>query len=335
MEVDVERTGGELSPAEVDADGDPNPTFSVSGSVSTDETVTVLTDRNGVVTFRLARPTDRNNREDDRLDEVTFSTDLGDVSISQPVGVAWSKTDPVLVQALPTIDSYRFRTRDEVRLNVFYRLYDQYGNTMSSTTGGRADTELKAMLSYELYEVDINGKASVTDAILDQVEDVSVRSGRITKSLTVTIPSDSLDEDHVLVVTPKIFSDHTSGTDVFYARLGVPVWVVKYADDGDVPPSSTFLLTGDIDDINRQDMIPELQEVEMYPGSNEFRTFFTMWEYDSNDRFIFDDDDDENVTLQEFEELFANRVDTLADIYVRLYYDREARESVFEITPID
>ncbi len=334
VEVDVERTGGNLSPADVDSNGVPDPTFSRSGSVSTDETVTVLTDRNGVVTFRLARPTDRNNREDDRLDEVTFTTDLGDVSISQPVGVAWSETDPVLVQALPTIDSYRFRTRDEVRLNVFYRLYDQYGNTMSSKTGGRDDTELKATLSYELYEVDVNGVATMTSATESNVE--MSRNRRITESLAVTIPSDSLDKDHLLVVTPAIFSDHTGGRDdVHYVQLGFPVWVVKYADDGEVPPSSTFKLINDIKDINDVVMSSQLQEVEMYPGSNEFRTFFTMWEYDSNDRFIFDDDDDENVTLQEFEELFANRVDTLADIYVRLYYDREARESVFEITPID
>ena len=173
---------------------------------------------------------------------------------------------------------------------------------------------------------------------------MTVRSGRVTESLAVEIPGNSIDKDHLLIVTPNIFSDDTSGNsddtsgnnDVQYVRLGFPVWVVKYADDGEVPPSSNFALSGTINDINSEDMSSQLEQVvEIYPASNEFRTFFTMWEYDNNDRFIFDDDDDEDVTLQEFEGLFANRVDTLADIYVRLYYDRESRESVFEITPID
>ena len=334
VEVDVERTGGSLDPYELDG-SDPSPTFTESGSRSTDETATVLTDRNGVVTFRLARPA-RTNRENDRLDEVTFSTNLGDDSITADIGVAWSESEPVLVQALPDIDSYRFRTRDEIRLNVRYRLYDQYGSTISSSTGGRPDTTLMATLSYELYQVSVDGVATLTSATKTDAE-MNVRSGRVTESLAVEIPGVSIDEDHLLVVTPEILSDDTSvnNEDVQYVRLGFPVWVLKYADDGEVPPSSSFSLSGDIFDINNMDMSSQLQEVEMYPGSNEFRTFFTMWEYDSNDRFIFDDDDDEDVTLKEFEELFESRVDSLSDIFVRLYYDRESRESVFEITPID
>ena len=163
VEVDVERTGGSLNPYALAGD-DARPTFGESGSRSTDETATVLTDRNGVVTFRLARPA-RTNRENDRRDEVTFSTNLGDDSITEKIGVAWSESEPVLVQALPDIDSYRFRIRDEIRLNVQYRLYDQYGSTINSSTGGRPETELKAMVSYELYEVDIDGNATpVTSA---------------------------------------------------------------------------------------------------------------------------------------------------------------------------
>ena len=333
VEVDVERTGGSLDPYAVDGT-DARPTFAESGSLSTDETATVLTDRNGVVTFRLARPA-RTTRLNDRRDEVTFSTNLGDDSIAAEIGVAWSESEPVLVQALPDIDSYRFRARDEIRLNVQYRLYDQYGSTISNSTGGRPDTELKATLSYELYEVDVNGSATRTSAT-EADRDMTVRSGRVTESLAVTIPDGSLDEDHVLVVTPAIFSDDLSANnDVDYVRLGFPVWVVRYADDGEVPPSSGFSLSSNIFDTNNMNMNSQLQDVEIYPASNEFRTFFTMWEYDSNDRFIFDDDDDEDVTLKEFEELFESRVDSLADIFVRLYYDRESRESVFEITPID
>ena len=276
VEIDVQRTSGFLDEDKVmvvDSINVPIPSFSAGSDLASPDTVTVLTDRNGVVTYRLTRPASRNARDDDRLDVVTFDTTIADDCCTAEIGVAWSESDPVLVQALPTIDSYRFRSRDDVRLTVRYRLYDQYGNAVRSTTGGRENTTLTGTLQYNLYPVNETGTVQL-DTVGSSVN-VTIRNGVFSHTLDVENLSE---DDYLLVVTPQIFSQQQGEHDIHYVTLGTPVWIVRDAEDRAVLPSSMYEVKGRIEDNeNRAVSGEDLKEVELDAASNEFRTFFTVW----------------------------------------------------------
>ena len=59
-----------------------------------------------------------------------------------------------------------------------------------------------------------------------------------------------------------------------------------------------------------------LEEVELYPADRKFRTFFTLWSYDRNDRFQEGSDD---ISMERFEELWKEKVTRISDIDILLY----------------
>ena len=69
-----------------------------------------------------------------------------------------------------------------------------------------------------------------------------------------------------------------------------------------------------------------LIKLDVNVDEREFRTCFTLWSYDSNDRFIGPDG---TISIVEFEKLLL--VATLADIKVTLYSTRSSGLSVFQI----
>ena len=101
VEIDVERFSRLLDADDVTVTEDsgidvPTPSLSPGSALASPDTVKVLTDRNGVVTYRLTGPASRNTREDDRLDVVTFSTTVADDCCTAEIGVAWSEAPPGL-----------------------------------------------------------------------------------------------------------------------------------------------------------------------------------------------------------------------------------------------
>ena len=70
----------------------------------------------------------------------------------------------------------------------------------------------------------------------------------------------------------------------------------------------------------------ELEPFEVNIDEREFRTCFTLWSYDSGDRFIGPDG---TISMVEFENLLLEA--TLAEIEVSLYSDRSSGLSVFQI----
>ena len=271
------------------------------------DTSTVMTDRRGEAIFELDGPS-----RDERLDQVTFEISC----CTETVEIAWSEADPVLVSAKPSFDFYQKRNTDnKVKFTVEFNLYDQYGNAIRGheTRYTGRQHNVREVLASELYSVTESSNSWSTQKQSDPTRTATSWSrGR----LRYTLESAPLgDPNYFILVKPTICStgaDSGCPTDIAttiqYADSQV-VWVVKdAARDDDLDPLQ--------DDQFATGAPATLLDVEMYPADNKFRTFFTLWSYDSGDRFRAGDDD---ISLQEFEARWKSSVRGIGDIDVLLY----------------
>lgn len=332
IEVQVDTEDILLFADRKNADNEPDPEYDrLTGDDEYDETL--VTDRDGEAVFELEGP-----RRDHRLDTVTFNPDCQDCG-SVIYEIYWSEGDPVLVTARPQFELFvRKPGNNRVSVPVEYGLYDQYGETISSTSAtrtGRTGTTLKGLLAYSLHSaatiagqtvVPIDTRNLTTSAAM------SFSRGRFTASASSEIPSGNDDEGFLMVLKPTIFSDHnTAGTrdeldeagdandEVRYAEDEVVVWVVEEATGAEDKVAVCDLTLTDV----------ELLPVAVYPDRNEFRTCFTLWRYDGNDdRFFIGD---EEVGIDAFEAQLAQDTTTLADLTISLYSPRRSGLSVFRL----
>ena len=324
IEVEVESREISVTAEIVDSDDYPAPDYFELGSDSSDDS-TLLTDRDGEAVFELDAP-----RRTDRLDEVVISAECCE---TWSVEIAWSAQDPVLVTARPNFDLYRQRSSgNRIKFSVGYDLYDQFGNALRGigpSQTGRDGTKLKARLAYDLYSVrrlDSGGAVEIHDGAEKKM--TTIARGRATDSVDVTIAEGFEDDAGFFVhLKPSIFTesddDDTRETDEI--RYGDPsgtvVWIVEDAVSNSKVPEACVLTNGP----SGVDLLP----VDANVDEREFRTCFTLWSYDSNDRFLRGTDD---LTMAEFEEGLAT-VASLGDIAVRLYSDRVSQLSIFVLDP--
>ena len=280
------------------------------------DTSTVVTDRRGEATFELDGPS-----RNERLDEVTIETDC----CTETIKFAWSEGDSVLVSAKPSFRLYQYAqyadTNGTVSFTVEYDLYDQYGNPLRGHTTrytGR-ETEVTSAPVYQLATVAF--AENTHTATLENSVDLAPTWSRGRFRSTLETNALRADNEYFILVKPNICSTSTTGNPcatgdsadnaddrIDYADEQV-VWVVKDATDDD-----QFDLLQD-DSFATIDAAT-LLEVELYAADNKFRTFFTLWSYESGDRFQVGG---ENATLQEFEEQWRDGVVGVVDIDVLIY----------------
>ncbi len=293
--------------------GKPDPTLRQLGRDPRDD-FTLVTDRRGEAVFELDGPS-----RDERLDDVTFETDC----CIERIQIAWSEGDSVLVSAKPAFNLYqRANAQNEASFTVEFNLYDQYGNALrglDTRYTGRVDSVYEA-LEYQVYEFRLadnvyTGQSGVAE---DSVT-ANFRQGRL--RATVEATSLTATSGYVIEIKPNICStghateaqrcttDDTDTDKIDYAENQV-VWIVKDATSANDHSTATSLAS-----------IPSglsLEEVELHPAANRFRTFFTLWSYDSGDRFQVDGT---NVGIDEFEREWARVVRDAGDIEILLYGD--------------
>ena len=69
--------------------------------------------------------------------------------------------------------------------------------------------------------------------------------------------------------------------------------------------------------------------IEVNPDQREFRTCFTVWSYDSNDRFLVGGQD---VTLEEFEQRLSSLTnDDYGDLNIFGYSTSRSVRSIFQL----
>ena len=285
----------------------------------------LVTDDDGEATFEVDGP-----RRYDRLDQVDINPDC-DCS-SRTIEIAWTAGDPVLVQAIPDFHSYQYLSGNNIRFNADYYLYDQYGTALSNTNSrqtGRGETTVRAMLEYTVYSVNDAGIASFNsngDVYLAE-DDMPFRGGRLTDSVTHDIPSNSTD-DYLVLFDVSIFSnsndddddDGDDEGDVKYLDSKVVVWIVEEATSAN-DQTTRCVESGLPDDVT-------IDDVEVNLAEQEFRTCFTVWKYDSNDRFLGDSG---SISIGEFEELLMD-VTEVGDIVVFSYSDDARGLSIFDVS---
>ena len=338
IEVQVDSDDILLFASEVNTDYEPAPSYDLlPDDDESDETV--VTDDDGEAVFQLDAP-----RRDHRLDVVTFDPDCQDCE-PVTIEIAWTDGPPVLMSARPQFDLYvRKSSSFRVSIPVEYGLYDQYGDSVSSTADsrtGREATTLKGQLAYELYSVATIENQSVTttnegNLRADPPDSMTFSRGGYTSTVIIEeIPASYQKyEGFLVVLKPTIFSDSNSDTgddkdsldadEVRYAQDEVVVWIVEEAtDDGDKPTACALSGLAGV----------EYPPVAVYPDRNEFRTCFTLWSYDqTNDRFFVGG---EEVGIGEFEESLATFASqsgaSLADLTISIYSSRRSGLSVFRL----
>ena len=326
IEVSVDSTRGGIEA--VVASGEPSFEFVPAGDTDTDEE-TLETDRRGEAVFELEGP-----GRTDRLDQIRFFPDCQDCA-HVDVDILWSGSDPVLMSAQPQFDSYKVGpSNNQVRFTVEYRLYDQYGETVSSTTGsrsGRDDTTVRGQLSYGLYGVeDVSNGRVTTIPNLDNAsqQDMSFSRGRFTESVTETIVPDYRGyEGFFLVLMPVVFSDSNDNEnevldldEVRYVEGEKVVWFVTPSTGrGDLPDSCT--LTDGPAGV-------DLPALEVYPEEDQFRTCFTLWSYDTDEDLFRVGGN--TVGIDEFEEALGTS--SLSDLTISLYSTSRDGISVFSLS---
>ncbi len=329
VEIEVEVTSREIVvDAEADEGDVPMPDITYEGRRSSTDT-TVLTDRRGEAAFDLDGPSN-----DERLDSLIFSAEC---CSDERVEIAWSDGDSVLVAARPNFDFYQSRSSGgKIEFTVEYNLYDQYGTALrnlDSRYTGR-EGEVKATPTFELYQAILAGDGGSYDVSRKQLDpssketlEATISRGRIRSTLEVEESDLEPDRYYFILVDPKIFSNLGDGdtandlldpSEIRYASSEVIVWIVEDASDED-------------DLVEREDFhtvtdVPDLAEVELYADDNKFRTFFTLWSYDSNDRFQTGGD---SINVGEFEKLWE-QVAGIEDITVIFY---SSSRSFFVIDP--
>ena len=302
----------------------PDPDYEDLGG-DDDFSITLLTDSDGEAIFELDAP-----RRYDRWDEVVVFPDCD--CQTETIEVAWSAGDPVLVAAIPEFDSYRYRSGANIRFIVEYNLYDQYGTALRSTTFSNTgrDGTVTADLAYDVYKVaSAGGTTTKTITDLGAAEDMTITRGRITHTANETITD--TDADYFIVLRPRIFSDadgdsnNDGADDVNYVDSDVVAWIVEDAAGSDDLPADCG--TGDISGVTGLADVT-LTELDVNIDEREFRTCFTLWSYDSNDRFIGDEGE---INIDEFEARLAT-ITTIDAIEVTVYSTRTSGTSILRIS---
>ena len=315
-----------------DTDKKPDPVYDLlTGDDEYEETL--LSDRDGEAVFELEGP-----RRNHRLDTVTFNPDCQDCA-SVTYEIFWSEGNPVLVTARPQFELFLRKPRnDRINVPVEYGLYDQYGETVSSTSAtrtGRTGTTLKGRLAYSLHSAaTIAGQTvePIDGRNLTDSEAMSFSRGRFTASASSEIPTNNDDEGFLMVLKPTIFSDSNSDTggdvdslqedEVRYAEDEVVVWIVEEATLAENKVAECDLTLSGV----------ELLPIALYPDRNEFRTCFTLWRYDGNDdRFFIAD---EEVGIDAFEAQLAeiaSQATPLQNLTISIYSPRRSGLSVFKL----
>ena len=157
---------------------------------------------------------------------------------------------------------------------------------------------------------------------------MTIGRGGATDSVDVTIDAQNKDDAGFFVhLKPSIFteSDDDDNLETGEIRYGDPagtvVWIVEDASSNTKVP--------DVCDLSGGPSGVILLEVDANVDEREVRTCFTLWSYDSNDRFRRGTDD---LTMAEFEEGLAT-VASVGDIAVSLYSDRVSGLSIFVLDP--
>ena len=287
---------------------------------------TVVTDDDGEAFFELDAP-----RRDERLDAVTFTPDC---QRCEPfhIKIAWSEADPVLVAAHPEFDFHQFKSsRTNIGLQVRYQLYDQYGEAITAVSAsrtGRPGTTARGKVMSRLYSVGAISDGGIVPAGDSIEEDLTFSGGRFTKTLPHPIKETSRQHEGFLVVlTSTIFSDRNSDnlkifddeSELSYTEGSVVVWFVVRADNNADPPNSCPLKDGP-DGVDFPVISVDTEE-------REFRTCFTLWSYDANDRFLIGGDD---VTLEEFELALGTAI--IGDLSFFNYFTRSSDRSIFQLS---
>ncbi len=336
--VGTEEFGGQVGTDE-DANKITEVTWAQSGRSDQDEE-TILTNQRGEATFQLNRPSSEG------ASRVTFTHP--DVGEDGTFAVLWSRDNPVVFSAKPSFDLYQNRRSTKISFGVDYDLYDQYGsrlNRRNNNVGRDTGNVLKSKLSYSVYPVP-KTTGTVGSEVSSEALDMTISSsGRISYNLDTSDSDDlngfdySSDDDYFVVITPAIETQTSNLDDTVLAKYAKPVvvWIVREADDEDDIDiyssdyrSALDLSTplGSLDDSSTA--ISAFTEISVDTGRDEFRTFFTIWEYDSNDDFF--DGDDNKLTITQFENLLSGGVE-VNDLEIRLYSSNSARLSYFIVTP--
>ena len=307
VEVIVEIESREIS---VDADdvtrGRPDPDYTSVGRDTSRETVHT-TNRRGEVVFELDGPS-----ADERLDAVTVETDC---CADQEIRIAWSDSQPVLVSAKPSFTLYQERSNNgtEIEFEIEYLMYDQYGIELRGHRErytGR-DDDVEVAVSALLYEGALgNGVFRFTPG-----DRISLKESVIRGLIRADVEETGLDTDreYFLLVEPDI-STGSGNSKITYAEP-VIVWIVKEARS-----------QGDLADVRGAELgntgtpsVPsgvDFEEVDLYPEDDKFRTFFTVWSYDSETRFQVKGED---AGVTSFERSWAQRVDDADDLEIPIY----------------
>lgn len=311
IDVEVESRAVRVEADDV-AGGWPDPDL-VRGHASTEDR-TVFTDSLGRATFQLRGPT-----RAERLDTVSFEADCCQEQVYR---LAWSDGDPVLVTARPDFELYRERDGDRIEFDLRYSLFDQYGDTLGGTTSrhtGRFNSELSANFAYRLYQAPM--VAGDGTYVVEPTPDASgtpkitIDRRRVTGEIEIEIPPGVRDGYEFLVlVDAEVFSDRDGddrldSNEVRYVESRLVIWIVKDAASRQDFDSLEGRRFGPSPGLN-------LETVELYPASNKFRTFFTLWSYDADHMFQANN---QLVDIGTFEELWESQVDGLDDIDIPIY----------------
>ena len=135
------------------------------------------------------------------------------------------------------------------------------------------------------------------------------------------------DEGYFVLLNPSVFNDTDDNKtlnagDISYLKPGVVVWIVESAVNRQEPEVC------DLNKDNIDDLVDvELKRVEVNTADREFRTCFTLWSYDRNDRFF---SDGEEIGIDEFGERLKDA--GFADISIKLYSTRSSDKTIFRLS---
>ena len=325
--IDIEIESSDISidyTVTASADYRPDPLISPVGRGEDESDSRVLTDDDGEASFELDGPT-----RDERLDTVTFIPDCEGCD-NKTYKFAWSTGTPILTSVKPDFNPFQFKTsRTRLTFSVRYQQYDQYGEELSGVTAtstGRTGTTTTALLNDDFYSVPPGGTAAPLGTATNAAE-VTPSGGRFSKTYSVEIPQGNRDDGFFLVLIPDIFADANNNNvwDAGEVRYLVPatdevvVWFVTEANGGsDLPSSCIVDWPSEVD--------PDPPPIEVDTEEREFRTCFTLWGYDGNDRFLIEGDD---VSIEDFEERLKTA--TLDELSVISYFTRSNGRSIFQI----
>ncbi len=312
IEIGVESRQIRVEAADV-IGGRPDPDVVRVGRDAGTDTM-VLTDQKGSATFTLRGP-----RSEERLDTVTIEAECCARQVYQ---IAWSDGDSVLVAARPDFELYQRRVGDQIVFTIAYDLLNQYGDSLRGTDSrytGRPNTDLTANLTYQLYHAptpssDGPYRVEETSGAFG-IPSVTVDRSGVKAKVEIDIPTGYRDGYEYLVkIGVQIFSDRDDDDtldtgEVRYVNSDLIAWGVKYARE-----------EGDLDELRGRNLVTpsdlSLNEVELYPASRRYRTFFTLWSYDATHKFRAND---EFISMERFEELWEQQVDGIEDLDILIY----------------